>query len=125
RNVVLQRMAELSVITPAKADKAAGTRLGLRVQEQPNGCANSRAQFFCDLVVRWLKTDPALGETPEERERLIFNGGLTIKTTVDMGFQRAAQDSVSSHVYKDDGAIGALALIEPGTGNVRALAQSR
>ncbi|WP_408897822.1 penicillin-binding transpeptidase domain-containing protein [Nocardioides sp. R1-1] len=32
---------------------------------------------------------------------------------------------MSSHVYKDDLAIGGLALIEPGTGNVKGLAQSR
>ncbi|QSR24522.1 glycosyl transferase [Nocardioides aromaticivorans] len=125
RNVVLQRMAQLSVITDAEADKTVAMKLGLKVQDQPNGCVNSRAQFFCDYVVRWLMTDPALGETADERERLIFNGGLTIKTTVDMGFQRAAQDSVSSHVFKGDAAIGGLALVEPRTGNVRALAQSR
>jgi membrane peptidoglycan carboxypeptidase len=125
RNVVLERMAQLSVITQAQADKAVETRLGLKVQDQPNGCVNSRAQFFCDYVVNWLKTDPALGETPEERERMIFNAGLTIKTTIDMRFQRAAQDSVSAHVYKSDLAIGGLALIEPGSGDVRALAQSR
>lgn len=125
RNVVLQRMAQLSVITDAEADKAIAMKLGLKVQDQPNGCVNSRAQFFCDYVVRWLMTDPALGETTDERKRLIFNGGLTIKSTVDMGFQRAAQDSVRSRVYKTDGAIGGIALVEPRTGNVRALAQSR
>ncbi|TWG95594.1 membrane peptidoglycan carboxypeptidase [Nocardioides sp. J9] len=125
RNVVLQRMAQLSVIPQKKADRLVTTGLGLKVEEQPNGCVNSRAQFFCDYVVRWLKTDPALGETPEERDRLIFNGGLTIKTTIDMGFQRAAQDAVGRAVFKDDGAIGGIALVEPRSGNVRALAQSR
>lgn len=125
RNIVLGRMAQLSVITDADADATKKRRLGLKVQEQPNGCVNSGAQFFCDYVVRWLKTDPALGETPAEREALIFNGGLTIKTTIDMRFQKAAQASVKSHVFKDDLAVGALALIEPGSGNVRALAQSR
>ncbi|HWJ65929.1 MAG TPA: transglycosylase domain-containing protein [Nocardioides sp.] len=125
RNVVLRRMAQLSVITDAQADKVSEQNLGLKVQEQPNGCVNSQAQFFCDYVVRWLKTDPALGETVEERERLIFNGGLTVKTTLDLGFQKAAQESVSRHVFKEDSVIGALALVEPGTGNVRGLAQSR
>lgn len=125
RNIVLGRMAQLNVITDEKADAVKQRRLGLKVQEQPNGCVNSGAQFFCDYVVRWLKTDPALGKTAEEREALIFNGGLTIQTTIDMRFQRAATDSVRSHVYKDDLAIGSLALIEPGTGNVKALAQSR
>jgi len=125
RNVVLDRMAQLSVISQKEADKAKDRKLGLKVQEQPNGCVNSEAQFFCDYAVRWLMTDPALGATEEERRRLIFNGGLTIKTTVDLRYQKAANDSVSSHVYKDDLAIGGLALVEPGTGNVKGLAQSR
>ncbi|WP_435771849.1 transglycosylase domain-containing protein [Nocardioides sp. SYSU DS0651] len=125
RNIVLDRMAQLSVISEAKAEKVKKRNLGLKVQEQPNGCVNSQAQFFCAFVVSWLKEDPALGATPEERERLIFSGGLTIKTTLDMGFQKAAQESVSAQVFKGDQAVGALALVEPGTGNVRGLAQSR
>ncbi|MCX6398563.1 MAG: transglycosylase domain-containing protein [Propionibacteriales bacterium] len=125
RNIVLGRMAQLNVITDEQSDTAKKKKLGLKVQEQPNGCVNSAAQFFCDYVIEWLKTDPALGETPDEREAVIFNGGLTIKTTIDMRSQRAAQDSVSSQVYKDDSAIGAIALVEPRSGDVRALAQSR
>ncbi|MCR1783506.1 transglycosylase domain-containing protein [Nocardioides carbamazepini] len=125
RNIVLDRMAQLNVVPKADADKAKDRKLGLRLQEQPNGCVNSEAQFFCDYVVRWLMTDPALGANPEERRQLIFNGGLTIKTTVDLRYQKAANDSVSSQVYKDDLAVGGLALIEPGTGNVKGLAQSR
>ncbi len=125
RNVVLGRMAQLGVVPQADADNAKARKLGLRVQNQPNGCVNSQAQFFCDYAVRWLMTDPELGATPQDRHRLIFNGGLTIKTTIDMRDQKAAQDSVSAHVYKDDLAIGGLALIEPGTGDVKALAQSR
>ncbi len=39
--------------------------------------------------------------------------------------QKAADESVSSHVYPTDQAIGGLAMVEPGTGDVRALAQSR
>ncbi|MBM9461000.1 transglycosylase domain-containing protein [Nocardioides sp. zg-536] len=125
RNIVLQRMAQLGVITDEEAAKTKERRLGLKVAEQRNGCVNSPAQFYCDFAVRWLKEDPALGETPEERERLIFSGGLTIRTPLDMRHQRAATESVASKVYPEDAAIGALALIEPRTGNVKAIAQSR
>jgi membrane peptidoglycan carboxypeptidase len=125
RDVVLERMAQLNVITQAQADATKAKPLGLKVRPQPNGCVNSAAQFFCDYVTRWLMTDSALGATVQERKRLLFSGGLTIRTTLDMRDQKAAQNSVSAHVYKGDGAIGALALIEPGTGNVKALAQSR
>ena len=66
-----------------------------------------------------------LGDTPKERRRTLNNGGLTIKTTIDLDMQKAADDSVSAHVYQTDQAIGGLAMVEPGTGDVRALAQSR
>ncbi|CAN5461727.1 transglycosylase domain-containing protein [soil metagenome] len=125
RNVVLDRMAELGVIPQAKADKVKGRGLGLDTQPSNNGCVNSVAPFFCSYVLEFLKQDPQLGKDVEERTRLLNSGGLTIKTTVDLDYQAAADQSVSSHVYRNDNAIGALAMIEPGTGDVRAIAQSR
>ncbi len=56
---------------------------------------------------------------------MLNNGGLTIKTTIDMTAQQAADNAVSAHVNPTDAAIGALAIEQPGTGNVLALAQSR
>jgi membrane peptidoglycan carboxypeptidase len=125
RNVVLDRMAELSVISERKAEKTKRMKLGLDVQKKPSGCINSTAQFFCEYVVAWLKQDPALGKNPRDRWRLIENGGLTITTSIDMRMQTATQNSVNAHVFPQEGAIGAMALIEPGTGEVKALAQSR
>lgn len=125
RNVVLDRMAELSVISERTAEKTKRMKLGLDIQKKERGCINSTAQFFCEYVIAWLKQDPALGKNPRERWRLIENGGLTITTSVDMRMQTAAQNAVASHVYPQEGVIGATALIEPGTGEVKALAQSR
>jgi membrane peptidoglycan carboxypeptidase len=125
RNVVLDRMAELNVITAAEATTAKKEGLGLNVQQAKNGCVNSNAQFFCDYVVRRLLDDPALGSTTEERRKLLNSGGLTIKTTLKLDNQRAADKSVSAHVHATDQALGAVAEVEPGTGNVLALSQSR
>ncbi|MFL6023696.1 MAG: penicillin-binding transpeptidase domain-containing protein, partial [Marmoricola sp.] len=69
--------------------------------------------------------DPSLGQTVAQRETLLNSGGLTIKTSVDLRFQRAADKSTAAHVKATDKAIGALAMVEPGTGNVRAISQSR
>ena len=96
RNVVLDRMAELSVITDRQAEKAKARKLGLDVQKKERGCVNSTAQFFCEYVLAWLKQDPALGKNPRERWRLILNGGLTITTSIDMRMQTATQNSVSA-----------------------------
>lgn len=125
RNVVLDRMAELNVISREKAAKTKEQKLGLRVVPAKNGCLYSRAPFFCDYAINWLLHDPQLGETVAERKDLLKTGGLTVHTTIDLRYQQAADASVASHVYPTDQAIGALAMVEPGTGAVKALAQSR
>jgi membrane peptidoglycan carboxypeptidase len=125
RNVVLQRMLDLNVISQSKADKAMKRGLRLDVTPSSNGCVSSRAPFFCDYAVQFLMADKALGKTPEERRALLNSGGLTVRTTIDPRFQRAADTSVRNHVYPTNRAIGGLAMVQPGSGEVRALAQSR
>ena len=125
RKVVLDRMAQLHIISQAHADKIEAGGLGLSVTSTRNGCVSSVAPFFCDYVLRYLLADPSLGKTVDDRRQLIDTGGLTIKTTIDLRFQEAARKSVTAHVRATDQAIGALAMVEPGTGNVRAISQSR
>ena len=125
RNVVIDRMAALKVVSRPEAEKLKDAGLGLNVQKQRNGCLGSSAEFFCDYVLNWLVKDPSFGETEADRLALIRSSGLTIKTTLDQRFQDAAQASVEDHVNATDDAIGALAMVEPGTGRVRGLAQSR
>ena len=125
RNVVLNRMAQLNVITEKRAEKVKAKPIGLRLQRVRNGCVDSRAPLFCDFVLAYLKQDPSLGRNPKEREQFLKTGGLTIKTTVDLRYQDAADRSVQRHVFAGDNAIGGLAMVEPGTGEVKAIAQSR
>ncbi|HWU33232.1 MAG TPA: penicillin-binding transpeptidase domain-containing protein, partial [Marmoricola sp.] len=93
----------------------------------PNGCATPKvvAAFYCDYVRRYLLADPALGDSVSDRLQLINNGGLTIKTTMNLSYQRAANAAAQATVAPTDSAVGALAMVQPGTGNVLALAQSR
>ena len=125
RDVVLDRMAELNVISQQRATRAKARPLQLDEQPRGSGCINSTAPFFCNYVLEYLARDPALGDNREERMRLIYAGGLKIYTTVDLRDQEAADAAVAGHVRPTDQAIGALAMVEPGTGEVKALAQSR
>ena len=125
RNVVLDRLAQLGVVSEKKAERLKGRDLGLKIENAANGCQQSRAPFFCDYVVSWLMKDPVLGDTAKERRTALKNGGLTIRTTVDLDMQKAADTAVAAHVNPTDQAIGGLAMVEPGSGDVRALAQSR
>jgi membrane peptidoglycan carboxypeptidase len=125
RNTVLDRMAQLNVLTQEKADKLKDRPLGLKPEKSPNGCQQSQAPFFCDYVVNYLMTDKSLGETKKDRKRLLQSGGLTIHTTLDLDYQKASDRAVSGSVFPTDQAIGGLAMVEPRTGNVKALSQSR
>jgi membrane peptidoglycan carboxypeptidase len=95
RNTVLDRMAQLNVLTQEKADKLKDRPLGLKPEKSPNGCQQSQAPFFCDYVVNYLMTDKSLGETKKDRKRLLQSGGLTIHTTLDLDYQKASDRAVS------------------------------
>lgn len=126
RNTVIDRMLELHVITTAQARAADSSPLNLHVTTIPNGCTNSEAPWFCQYLLNYLQRDPALGATLADRNHAIFGGGLTVKTTLDPRYQLAADKAVADHILPTDAAaVGALAMVQPGTGQVKAVAQSR
>ncbi|SNX62907.1 membrane peptidoglycan carboxypeptidase [Streptomyces sp. TLI_55] len=127
RNVVLQRMAEVGDISRAEAAKAQKEKLGLKVSKPRNGCitAVDGAGFFCDYVRNVFLTDPIFGKTKEERAKIWNQGGLTIKTTLDPQAQDSVQASLKDHVYKTDKVAAAATLVEPGTGKIVAMGQSK
>jgi membrane peptidoglycan carboxypeptidase len=125
RNDVLGAMARNRVIAIAEAQKLAAEPVRLNPTRFANGCVTSVGAFSCDYVRRYLLAEPALGKTVQDREQALDRGGLTIKSNIDIHMQEAANDAVRSHVNPTDHAIGSLAMVEPGTGKVRGIAQSR
>ncbi|MCX4858430.1 transglycosylase domain-containing protein [Streptomyces canus] len=127
RNTVLQRMAEVGDVSQADADKAKEQPLGLKVSKPKNGCitAVKGAGFFCDYVREVFLNDPVFGKTKEARAKVWNQGGLTIKTTMDPQAQKSAQKSIKEHVYQDDDVATAATIVQPGTGKILAMGQSR
>ncbi|MEV6131218.1 transglycosylase domain-containing protein [Streptomyces violaceusniger] len=127
RDTVLQRMAQVKDITPAQAAAAQKKPLGLKVSMPRSGCitAVQGAGFFCDYVRETLLNDPAFGKTAEARAKRWTQGGLTIRTTLDPKAQESVQKSIKAHVYQSDPVATAVTLVEPGTGKVLGMGQSR
>ncbi|MEQ4714815.1 transglycosylase domain-containing protein [Nonomuraea sp. B19D2] len=125
RNVVLDRMAQLGRITPEQAAQAKAEKLGYKGVDAPNGCQDSPYPYFCEYVRYELLTNPAFGGTQRIREQRFERGGLKIYTTLDPRAQRAAEAAVRKHVFASDHAVAAEALVEPGTGEIKAMAASR
>ncbi|MFT4166572.1 MAG: transglycosylase domain-containing protein [Microlunatus sp.] len=126
RNIVLSRMAELNVISSAQLAKATKTTFKTKqVVTYTSGCQGTDYPFLCDYVYRSLEQTPSLGETVEQRRQTIMRGGLVVKTEIDPAVQDKIQRAVSSVVGPTDPVISAMNMIEPGTGLILAMAQSR
>ncbi|SDK19536.1 transglycosylase domain-containing protein [Nonomuraea jiangxiensis] len=125
RNVVLDRMAGLGRITRAQADAAKDRKLGYKGVKQPNGCQESRYPYFCEYVRHELLANLDFGGTRRQREQTFSLGGLKIRTTLDPEAQQAAEAAIKKHVRASDRALAAEALVEPGTGKIKAMAASR
>ncbi len=126
RDVVLNRMAELNVITPAQATAAKKTKFDKdKVKVTPNGCIDAKYPFLCNYVLQSMLQDPALGKTVEDRKNAVMRGGLNIQTEIDPDDQDKAQTAVSDFINPEDPLISTMNEVEPGTGLIVAMAQSR
>ena len=140
RNVVLDRMQELGLITAKESTDAKAAGFDQKnVTSAPTACqaAGNDYAYFCDYVIKWLESDPsldqALGKTVDERKAKIFGGGLTIQTTIDPDITKAAREEILARVPKGNASntsgtpvsIGAAAVtLDPNTGAVKAIAQN-
>ncbi len=126
RNVVLDRMHTLKVITDKAWSDARASKMVTHSLPAQNSCALSPYPYFCTYVTAWLEQLPALGKTAAERKRTISRGGLTIQTTLNPKMEAAARQELVKRVpVGNSERIGAAAaVIEPGTGHVLAIAQN-
>lgn len=127
RNTVLQRMAQVGDITQAEADKAKQKPLGLNISKPKNGCitAADGAGFFCDYVRKVFLADPVFGKTKKERTKRWDEGGLTIRTTLEPQAQKSVQSGIKKRVFASDPIASAVTLVQPGTGKILGMGQSR
>ncbi|THA76399.1 penicillin-binding protein [Streptomyces sp. A0642] len=127
RNTVIQRMADVGDISPEEAAKAKETPIKLKVKRPKNGCitAVSGSGFFCDYVRQIVTSNPVFGKTAKERAKLWATGGLTIKTTLDPRSQAASNEAATSRVHETDKVAASVVQVQPGTGQILAMAQSR
>ncbi len=127
RNIVIQRMVETEDITQEEADEAKARELELSVSQPRQGCITAvhDAGFFCDYVQREFLSNPVFGENSTERNARWQLGGLTIRTTLRPQAQQAAAEAATTGAHPSDQATAAVVQVEPGTGHILAMAQSR
>ena len=126
RDVVVNRMSELGLITPAQVKSAKAQGFDTKaVKSIIKGCQGTRYPFLCQYVQKTLELAPSLGDNKTERDNLLNRGGLKIYTAIDPKTQDLAQKKVSAFVGSKDPLISTMNMIQPGTGLIVASAQSR
>ncbi|GAB3754977.1 transglycosylase domain-containing protein [Zhihengliuella somnathii] len=130
RDTVLGAMLRTGAITQEEYDEAVAVDIEsmLHPHNSDSGCyASTSAPYFCEYVKHLILADPAFGETREDRENLLFRGGLRIVSTLDPNAQeeatRAARETVPA---EDQSNIGtSIVSVKPGTGEILAMSQNK
>ncbi|TDC68388.1 PASTA domain-containing protein, partial [Actinomadura sp. GC306] len=132
RDIVLYRMAQLGHITKAKADAEAAKPIELNRTDPVGGCQVSKVPFFCEYVkydVLDILSDGKYWQMEPDEQQNIVNelnrGGYTIRTTLDAKAQRAVDKTLRSTVDPLGNRVAAEAMVEPGTGHVKAIGLSK
>ncbi|MGW4678792.1 penicillin-binding protein [Micromonospora taraxaci] len=128
RDYVIQNMVEIKAITQQEADAAKAVKLEVKDKRTPNGCVSANVNswgFFCDYFYRWWMQQETFGSTTYDRERRLKSGGYTVVTSIDVQAQKAADKAVRKAKSENSKEAAMVAVVEPGTGRVRALAVNR
>ncbi len=128
RNYVIDNMVETGAVTQPQATAAKAAPMAVKVKRTPNGCVSTNEKrwgFFCDYLYRWWMQQEAFGSTSYDRERRLKSGGYTIVTTLDAQAQLGADRAVRKAKRETAKEAAMVAVVEPGTGRVRALAVNR
>ncbi len=127
RGYTLNAMVGTGAITAAQATAAQTEPLGLQRGTTPNNCVAAVQDwgFFCDYFRQWWEAQAAFGETVAQRQQALRQGGFRVVTTLDPAVAREAQQQVESVYSRDSKFVAPLAVVQPGTGKVRALAVNR
>ncbi len=92
RNYVIDQMALTGVIKPADADKY--KKEPLSVTARPTGAHIYAAEYFAEEVRRWVYDK--FGEKP------LYEGGLSVRTTLDPKLQEEARKALVNGLVKFD-----------------------
>lgn len=124
RDTVLWRMLDEGMITQDEFDTYTNEPLNLSAGTVESGCDDSDYPYYCSVVVDELLTNPAFGPDREAREANFRMGGFTVQTALNADMMEAADDAVEATLGNGNEYKTGVAIIEPGTGKVVAVAQN-
>ncbi|HMK92541.1 MAG TPA: PBP1A family penicillin-binding protein [Thermoleophilia bacterium] len=111
RNLVLRMMHEQGYISARQMRKAQHKRLGVRRRPPPQ--VERAAAYFVEYVKQQLIDRYGV--------RRVFEGGLRVYTTLDLGWQRKAIESIRATLNVPGDPAAALVSVDPSDGAIRAM----
>ena len=123
REVVLRRMVEQELINDDEAAMIAAGPLPTEAQTVASSASSRDLTYFERRIRDELLKAEWLAPTEELRRYLIFNGGLTITSTMDPRAQLLAEAASANNPIKErnPSTVAVVASVEPATGAVRAV----
>lgn len=122
---VLDRMVSDGYISDYERDAAVNQKLVVKITKPSNGCPASKYAFYCEWVKNYVLESPMYGETVEEREKVLYQGGLVIQTGLNPAVQDAADAANRNGIPASSSFSSASATVEPGTGRILALSTNK
>ncbi len=121
RDGVLLGMVEEGYLSAEEARLLLTLPLGVVPKSEPR----TREPYIVEAVKAEFFSNPAFGETVDERVELLLTGGLQVYTTIDPRLQDAAERLVRQYYPERTGITAAIAAVDPRNGEVKAAAFGR
>ena len=112
RNAVLRKMAELGMISPAKAERTIAKPLRIKLSQY---FSKRREEYFFDYVKDQLFR--------EYGAQTVRAGGMKVYTTIDLEKQEEARSTIADHLA-GIGPSSAIVTLDPRNGDIEAMASS-
>ena len=128
RQYVLDGMVTTGAITKAQELAAEKEQIPHQVTTVGTGCVSVSKNewgFFCDYFLRWWDNQQAFGANATDREERLMDGGYRIVTSMDIKATAAEHKRISQQIKNSNKDALMLAAVQPGTGQVLALAANR
>ena len=121
QETILAKMLELEMITQEEHDEAVSYKLDFSKGTDVDS-TNSRQSYFTELVINDVTNDLIdQGYTEAVAKSMLYNGGLTIYSTVDPYIQEAMEEVLENrkNYTSASNVQAAMVIIDPYTGQVK------
>jgi len=119
QSLILQAMVDNGYINAQEKEDAYNEVLTFTAIEDTSSPATSEASYFKDFVIQTAVHVLGIDE------QLLYEGGVTIYTTLDNDMQRIAEQQIASGIPSSSEQQAALVAIDPRNGHIKAMVGGR